>query len=300
MILAIVIPVLALLALAMLFAALRRRDSRRAIGKLSRETRQRDRSRAESAAADASEAGAGDLAVAPDSAIPTAASAEQRAVRTWRGDDSTAEVVEAEVVSDWTPPDPEAVGVTRRQFLNRSIIGFMGLSISGFGAAMIAQLWPAFVTGFGAVINAGTVDDIKDQIRDNNGFLKLSNGRMWITEYPESAIEKAREVYSPGELAGMEQGLVALYWKCPHLGCTVPECVSSQWFECPCHGSQYNRVGEKRGGPAPRGMDRFSMSVNDNGELLVDTGSIIQGPPIGTNTTGQEAEGPNCIGQASE
>lgn len=300
MILAIVIPVLALLALAMLFAALRRRDSRRAIGKLSRETRQRDRSRAEGAAADASEAGAADLAVAPDSAALTAASAEQRAVRTWRGDDSTAEVVEAEVVSDWTPPDPEAVGVTRRQFLNRSIIGFMGLSISGFGAAMIAQLWPAFVTGFGAVINAGTVDDIKDQIRDNNGFLKLSNGRMWITEYPESAIEKAREVYSPGELAGMEQGLVALYWKCPHLGCTVPECVSSQWFECPCHGSQYNRVGEKRGGPAPRGMDRFSMSVNDNGELLVDTGSIIQGPPIGTNTTGQEAEGPNCIGQASE
>ena len=305
MIFAIVIPVLALLALAMLFAALRRRDSRRAIGKLSRETRQRDRSRAEGVAADASEAGDADLAVAPDSAasavsVPTAASAEQKAVSTWRGDDSTAEVVEAEVVSDWTPPDPEAVGVTRRQFLNRSIIGFMGLSISGFGAAMIAQLWPAFVTGFGAVINAGTVDDIKDQIRDNNGFLKLSNGRMWITEYPESAIEKAREVYSPGELAGMEQGLVALYWKCPHLGCTVPECVSSQWFECPCHGSQYNRVGEKRGGPAPRGMDRFSMSVNDKGELLVDTGNIIQGPPIGTNTTGQEAEGPNCIGQASE
>lgn len=305
MIFAIVIPVLALLALAMLFAALRRRDSRRAIGKLSRETRQRDRSKAEGAAADASEAGAADLAVAPDSAasavsVPTAASAERKAVSTWRGDDGGAEVVEAEVVSDWTPPDPEAVGVTRRQFLNRSIIGFMGLSISGFGAAMIAQLWPAFVTGFGAVINAGTVDDIKDQIRDNNGFLKLSNGRMWITEYPESAIEKAREVYSPGELAGMEQGLVALYWKCPHLGCTVPECVSSQWFECPCHGSQYNRVGEKRGGPAPRGMDRFSMSVNDKGELLVDTGNIIQGPPIGTNTTGQEAEGPNCIGQASE
>ena len=302
MILAIVIPVLALLAVAMLFAALRRRDSRLAIGKLSRETRQRDRSRAEGAADDASEAGAADLAVAPDSvaSAPDAASAEQRAVRTWRGDGGAAEVVEAEVVSDWTPPDPEAVGVTRRQFLNRSIIGFMGLSISGFGAAMIAQLWPAFVTGFGAVINAGPVDEIKDQIRENNGFLKLSSGRMWITEYPESAIEKARATYSPGELAGMEQGLIALYWKCPHLGCTVPECVSSQWFECPCHGSQYNRVGEKRGGPAPRGMDRFSMTVNDKGELLVDTGSIIQGPPIGTNTTGQEAEGPNCIGQASE
>ena len=54
-----------------------------------------------------------------------------------------------------------------------------------------------------------------------------------------------------------EQGIVALYQKCPHLGCRVPECVTSQWFECPCHGSQYNQVGEKKGGPAPRGMDRF-------------------------------------------
>ena len=297
MLIAIVIIVLVLLGAAMLFAAMRRRDSRLATGKLSRETRRRDQAKAEATEAGAADGSPADaLATAP----ADAASTEQKAVITWRGGDTAAEVVEAEVVSEWTPPDPEAVGVTRRQFLNRSIIGFMGLSITGFGAAMIAQLWPAFVTGFGAVINAGSVDEVKDQIRENNGFLKLSSGRMWITEYPESAIEKARATYSPGELAGMEQGLIALYWKCPHLGCTVPECVSSQWFECPCHGSQYNRVGEKRGGPAPRGMDRFSMSVNANGELLVDTGSIIQGPPIGTNTTGQEAEGPNCIGQASE
>jgi cytochrome b6-f complex iron-sulfur subunit len=73
--------------------------------------------------------------------------------------------------------------------------------------------------------------------------------------------------------------------------------VSSQWFECPCHGSQYNQVGEKRGGPAPRGMDRFAVAV-EGGVLIVDTGTIVQGPPIGTNTTGQEAEGPHCIGEA--
>ena len=30
--------------------------------------------------------------------------------------------------------------------------------------------------------------------------------------------------------------------------------------------------------------------------LVVNTGAIIQGPPIGVNTTGQEAEGPHCIG----
>ena len=70
--------------------------------------------------------------------------------------------------------------------------------------------------------------------------------------------------------------------------------LTSQWFECACHGSQYNQVGEKKGGPAPRGMDRFAMTV-DGDVLTVDTGTVIQGPPIGTNTTGQEAEGPHCV-----
>jgi len=292
MILAIVIPLLVLFAMAMLFAALRRRDSRFATGKLSRETKARDKSAAV-ATADAADAPATSEAL-----VATSADVEQEAAIVWRGSD--VEVVEGEVVvTDWQPPDPDAIGVSRRQFLNRSIVGFMGLGLTGFGAAVLGFLWPPFVTGFGAVINAGNIDDIKKQIQDNNGFLKVSEGRMWITEYPASSIDKAREVYTSDELAGMEQGVIALFWKCPHLGCTVPECVSSQWFECPCHGSQYNRVGEKRGGPAPRGMDRYKMSINSNGELLIDTGTIIPGPPVGTNTTGQEAEGPNCLGQAS-
>ena len=124
---------------------------------------------------------------------------------------------------------------------------------------------------------------------------------MWVTEYPSDAIEKAATSYGffPQVESGLRAGVVALYQTCPHLGCRVPECGTSQWFECPCHGSQYNRVGEKKGGPAPRGMDRFPMTVNAANELEVNTGAVIQGPPIGTNTTGQEAEGPNCIGASS-
>ena len=94
----------------------------------------------------------------------------------------------------------------------------------------------------------------------------------------------------------MRQGITVQYQKCPHLGCRVPQCVSSQWFECPCHGSQYNRVGEKKGGPAPRGMDHFSAQITGAGDVIVDTGTVWQGQAIGTNTTGQEAEGPHCIG----
>jgi cytochrome b6-f complex iron-sulfur subunit len=87
---------------------------------------------------------------------------------------------------------------------------------------------------------------------------------------------------------------VILSQKCPHLGCRVPECATSQWFECQCHGSQYNRAGEKKAGPAPRGMDRHPATVAANGDVTIDTGTTVPGPAIGTNTTGQEAEGPHC------
>ena len=151
----------------------------------------------------------------------------------------------------YVPPDPETLGVTRRQFFNRSIVLMFGLGLSGFGVACIAFLWPQIGGGFGSAIKVGLVSDILAEIRNNNGFLYRADGRMWITEYPSGAVEKARAVYSGTELAGMESGatlgldggVVALYQKCPHLGCRVPNCDTSQWFECPCHGSQYNQVG---------------------------------------------------------
>jgi cytochrome b6-f complex iron-sulfur subunit len=119
---------------------------------------------------------------------------------------------------------------------------------------------------------------------------------MWLVEYPPTALPKGRVAYAgQASLVGMEAGVLALYQKCVHLGCRVPACQTSKWFECPCHGSQYNQVGEKKGGPAPRGLDRFATEVSADQVLTVNTGAIIQGPPIGTNTTGQEAQGPHCV-----
>jgi cytochrome b6-f complex iron-sulfur subunit len=92
----------------------------------------------------------------------------------------------------------------------------------------------------------------------------------------------------------MEQGIIALYQKCVHLGCKVPWCPTSQWFECPCHGSKYNRVGEKQGGPAPRGLDHFVLSISGS-SVSIDTGVVVLGVPVGTDTTGQGAEGPPCV-----
>ena len=68
-----------------------------------------------------------------------------------------------------------------------------------------------------------------------------------------------------------------LYQRCVHLGCRVPFCQQSQWFECPCHGSKYNTAGEYKLGPAPRGLDRFMVSVSETGDVLVDTSGADPG-----------------------
>jgi cytochrome b6-f complex iron-sulfur subunit len=169
----------------------------------------------------------------------------------------------------------------------------MGLGLGGFGAACLGFLWPTLSGGFGSKIRAGSLSDILGQIADSREPYYVPEGRFYLVPYPESAVPKAEQVYQGGVLAGMESGVTALYQKCVHLGCRVPWCKPSQWFECPCHGSRYNRVGEKTGGPAPRGLDRFPVEVS-GGVVTVDTGALSIGPPIGTNTTGQGAEGPHC------
>jgi cytochrome b6-f complex iron-sulfur subunit len=273
-----IVLVVVLAAVALLGAA-RRRDTGAAIGDLASETVKKDRTARKAAKS-------GETA-------PTGKQVEKAAVLARTSTDVAPATPAAPVT--WTPPDVETYGVTRRQFLNRSVFALFGLGITVFGVAIVGFLWPSGSSGFGSKIRVGKVSDVLADIQSADGFLYKPEGRMWITEYPAAALPKAKTVYSPSELTGMEAGLVALYQKCPHLGCRVPECKSSQWFECPCHGSQYNQVGEKKGGPAPRGMDRFAVEIN-GGVFTVNTGQIIQGPAIGVNTTGQEAEGPHCIG----
>ncbi len=273
-IITIAIAVLAVLGLGVVLTATRRSDMS-GVGVLSRETRKRDRD-AKKSSRNARRDVEAEASVARSTAIAVMPPAE---------------------VEPWVAPDAEMIGESRRAFLNRATGTLMSASLGGFAAALIAFLWKGAEGGFGSKINAGKLEDVIGQIRANKGFLYLPEARSWVTEYPKEAISKADAIYA-GQgpvFSGMSEGVVALYQKCPHLGCRVPECKTSQWFECPCHGSQYNRVGEKKGGPAPRGMDRFGVSVN-NGIVVIDTGTVFAGPPIGVNTTGQEAEGPHCVG----
>ena len=262
-----------------------RRDRAAATGSLSRETRKRDRSRPNPVLEDLQAA----------EGAPATGRAVERAAVLERTGGGTAVVVapRPSPPAPTGPIDEEAYGVTRRQFLNRNIVLFFTLALSGFGASLIAFLWPSLSAGFGSKIKAGPLTDILNQINTNKEPFYVPEGRFYINPYPKDDVSKADKVYSASVVEGMKSGVVALYQKCVHLGCRVPWCKSSQWFECPCHGSKYNRVGEKKGGPAPRGLDRFAVSV-DGGQIVVDTKQVILGPPIGTDTTGQGQDGPHC------
>lgn len=183
--------------------------------------------------------------------------------------------------------------VSRRAFFRRILLAGFGAAMTDFGIASLAFLWPNLRGGFGAkVALAVSADEIRSQIRQKKQPFYYGPGRFYIVEYDTDS-PKAKQYLEEGVAT---QGLLALYQRCPHLGCRVPFCATSQWFECPCHGSKYNRAGEYKLGPAPRGLDRFPITI-DKGIATVDTGLIVTGPARGTNTTGQEAEGAFCVEQ---
>ena len=200
---------------------------------------------------------------------------------------------EQRATADGTPVRARPVAaMSRRDFFRKSLLTSLLVFGAQFGGATIAFLWPSLKGGFGSVINAGKVDDIKSTIQSSQGQPFYSGiGRFYIVAYngkPSGDIDYETE--------GVEsQGVMPLYQRCVHLGCRVPFCQQSQWFECPCHGSKYNSAGEYKLGPAPRGMDRFHVEITSSGDVMVDTSEVVLGPPRGTDTLHRPVAGPFCV-----
>ena len=191
--------------------------------------------------------------------------------------------------ADGLPVAPRpAAPMSRRDFFRSGLITSLLVFGAQFGGASIAFLWPSLKGGFGSVINAGALNDIKSQLGD--GPVYNGAGRFYVVPWKGKVTADADY---PGDQVTAE-GIMPLYQRCVHLGCRVPFCSSSLWFECPCHGSKYNFAGEYQLGPAPRGMDRFVVKV-ENGNVMVDTSTVILGPPRGTDTISEPPQGPFCV-----
>ncbi len=118
--------------------------------------------------------------------------------------------------------------------------------VASFAGASLAFLWPSLKGGFGAQLEVGSESAVADEIAAN-GHLAFPAGRAYLVGY-DAALDP------DGNYAEITNGtpFMALYHRCVHLGCRVPWCASSSWFECPCHGSRYNVWGSTSSAP-PRG-----------------------------------------------
>ncbi|MGH2704178.1 MAG: ubiquinol-cytochrome c reductase iron-sulfur subunit [Actinomycetota bacterium] len=199
--------------------------------------------------------------------------------------------------------EEDAASVTRRQFLNRAYLGAFTIGLANFGLASLDFLWPRLRGGLGAKITVnvpGVGDDadaIKQYLITTREPAFISDGRFYIMTF-EGDIEKAKKVPGYRQANTVNAGFVALFRKCPHLGCSVPWCIPSKWFECPCHGSKYSISGEYRDGPAPRSLDRFRVEVV-GGKIVVDTSTRIE-IPRGVVTSQPQPEGEHCVEAAGE
>jgi cytochrome b6-f complex iron-sulfur subunit len=66
-------------------------------------------------------------------------------------------------------------------------------------------------------------------------------------------------------LARLEDGgFLALSRTCTHLGCSVPWIEKEMKFACPCHGSTFDITGNVIEAPAPRALDIYPITIENN------------------------------------
>ena len=194
---------------------------------------------------------------------------------------------------------PAEYGMTRRKFLNRALYVVFGLFLAQFALGALTFVWPRLKGGFGTPINVGNLNDLKASLTDGGTIVPvfIPAAQAWIVPFDMSELSGSSYEGVPFVVAGGDSdgvGVMALWQRCVHLGCRVPECIPSQGFECPCHGSRYNIHGEYNTGPAPRNMDRFGLSVTDANDLIIETGTVVQ-TSRSKQFTAEYPQGPFCV-----
>lgn len=175
-----------------------------------------------------------------------------------------AEVLTAETVAaaapafvEESPEEKARRAMNRREFLTYAWGGLLGLVTLQSAVGLFFFMMPRFKEGeFGGVFRMGPESSLPSTDAPPR---PETAGKFWLVNTAE-------------------EGPLALYMVCTHLGCLYKWEQANNRFECPCHGSKFTREGYYIEGPAPRSLDRFEITVED-GEILVNTGRRILGAP---------------------
>lgn len=137
----------------------------------------------------------------------------------------------------------------RRTFIKWTAVGWSAFAavIAGYGTMFLRFMFPNVLFEPKQTFKAGfpdeyTVGEVSERWKDKYA--------AWIVRNPE-------QIY-------------ALSTVCTHLGCTPNWLANENKFKCPCHGSGFYKTGINFEGPAPRPLERFKITLADDGQILVD------------------------------
>ena len=156
---------------------------------------------------------------------------------------------ETSLVEDTSPEGKQPL-LNRREILNYAWLASLGVLLVNVGGIGFLFAMPRFEAGeFGGAFVLGPASSTPpvDTPPVNN-----PKGKFWLT-HPED-------------------GVLALYKVCTHLGCLYAWREQEGKFICPCHGSQFEYDGTYIRGPAPRSLDRFVVQlVTPDGQVVAET-----------------------------
>lgn len=184
-----------------------------------------------------------------------------------------------------------STGLSRRQLLRRSLAAGLAIWALEGAAATVSLLWPATARAAKRI----RVGDVASLVARNPGIPFRDGFPVYVEDASAFVVlVDPTSGFRPGSDAtgtGAGVNVIALSKICPHLGCRPNPCLEDWWMHCPCHQSRYDRLGIKAAGeaygPAPRGMDRFAVEVDEAGVLTINTGTVIRGPqPIALGQPG--------------
>lgn len=193
-------------------------------------------------------------------------------------------------------------GMSRRQLIRRSLGAAVGLWLVELLGGTLGFLWPNLAGGFGGKVQLGDIKAVSASPAAQG--TKFTDGAPAYFQDARTFVVllDTSRGFIPGDNPlgdGSATNVRTLYQRCTHLGCKPNFCPSNFWFECPCHGSRYDRTGIKvrELGPAPRSLDRFASSIDSSGILTIDTSKITLGPlPVSIGQPGLiPAKGPGCL-----
>ncbi len=141
--------------------------------------------------------------------------------------------------------------VDRRQFLGLAWLTTGLLFVGETLGALFKFIQPVITGGFGGTVKAGTLEEFPP-----GSITLVKEGRFFLSRLDDGSF-------------------LALWQRCTHLGCSVPWEEDEELFHCPCHGSIFDKLGEVQGGPAPRPMDYFPVTI-EGGEVFVNTEEALE------------------------